>query len=74
MNFTDDGLNTLHTTTNADISPPHYGKGFRVFPAYGPGHVQIPNTWILATDVTRIPAYKNNDYQDVVFLLTNAAP
>ena len=74
VNFTDDGLNTLHTTTNADISPPHYGKGFRVFPAYGPGHVQIPNTWILATDVTRIPAYKNNDYQDVVFLLTNAAP
>lgn len=73
VNYTDDGLNTLHTTSNADISPPHYGKGFRVFPAYGPGHVLIPNTWILATDVTRIPAYKNNDYQDVVFLLTNAA-
>lgn len=74
VNFTDDGLNVLHSTTNADVTPPHYGKGFRVFPAYGPNHVQIPNTWILATDVTRIPAYKNNDYQDVVFLLTNAAP
>jgi hypothetical protein len=74
VNFTDDGLNVLHSTTNADVTPPHYGKGFRVFPAYGPDHVLIPNTWILATDVTRIPAYKNNDYQDVVFLLTNAAP
>lgn len=74
VNFTDDGLNVLHSTTNADVAPPHYGRGFRVFPAYGPGHVLIPNTWILATDVTRIPTYKNNDYQDVVFLLTNAAP
>lgn len=73
VNFTDDGLNTLHTAANADVTPAHYGRGFRVFPAYGPDHVLIPNTWILATDVTRIPAYKNNDYQDVVFLLTNAA-
>ena len=74
VNFTDDGLNTLHTTANADVAPAHYGRGFRVFPAFGAGHVQIPNTWILATDVTRVPAYKNNDFQDAVFLLTNAAP
>jgi hypothetical protein len=74
VNFTDDGLNTLHTAAGADITPAHYGKGFRVFPAYGPGHVVIPNTWVLATDVTRVPSYKNNDFQDAVFLLTNAAP
>lgn len=74
VNFTDDGLNTLHTTSGANISPAHYGKGLRAFPAYGPGHVVIPNIWILSTDVTRVPAFKNNDFQDAVFLLTNAAP
>ena len=74
VNFTDDGLTTLHTTAGADITPLHYSKGFRVFPAYGPGHVLIPNTWIVATDISRIPAYKTNDFQDAVFLLTNAAP
>lgn len=74
VNFTDDGLTTLHTPAGADITPAHYSKGFRVFPAYGPGHVLIPNTWILANDISRVPAYKTNDFQDAVFLLTNAAP
>jgi hypothetical protein len=74
VNFTDDGLTTLHTPAGADITPLHYSKGFRVFPAFGPGHVLIPNTWILANDISRVPAYKTNDFQDAVFLLTNAAP
>ena len=46
----------------------------RVYPAYGPGHVAIPNTYIVGIDLSRVPSYKNNDYQDVVLLLRNAQP
>jgi hypothetical protein len=36
--------------------------------------VLIPNTYIIGDDLSRVPPYKNNDYQDVVFVLTNASP
>jgi hypothetical protein len=36
--------------------------------------VLIPNTYIVGDDLSRVPAYKNNDYQDVVLLLRNAQP
>jgi hypothetical protein len=72
--FTDDGGNTAVDTADKAISPAHYIHGFRVYPAYGPGRVRIANTWLIATDVTRQPAYKNNDFQDMVWVLKNAAP
>ena len=53
---------------------PHYLHDMRVYPAYGPGHVAIPNTYIVGIDLSRVPAYKNNDFQDVVLLLRNATP
>lgn len=79
VNFTDDALNlgnqngaTGHPNTPLPVS--HYLHDIRIFPAYGPGHVLIPNTYLLAIDVNRVPAYKNNDFQDVVLLLSNATP
>ena len=53
---------------------PHYLHDMRVYPAYGPGHVLIPNTYIVGIDLSRVPSYKNNDYQDVILLLRNAKP
>ena len=46
----------------------------RVYPAYGPGHVAIPNTYIVGIDLSRVPAYKNNDFQDVILLVRNVQP
>ena len=74
VNFSDDGLNVGHTTTGAPLPVPHYLHDMRVYPAYGPGHVLIPNTYIIGIDLSRVPSYKNNDYQDVVLLLRNAQP
>ncbi len=74
VNYSDDAKNLMHTTTNADIVPAHYGHTVRVFPALGPGRVAIPNTWLVAFDLSRVPAYKNNDFQDVIYVLRNAAP
>ena len=74
VNYSDDAKNPMHTTTNADIVPAHYGHTVRVFPALGPGRVAIPNTWIVAFDLSRVPGYKNNDFQDVIYVLRNAAP
>jgi len=56
-----------------DITPPQYLHDMRVYPAFGPGHVAIPNTYLIAVDVSRL-ADKNNDFQDVVLLLRNAVP
>ena len=74
VNFTDDTLNLAHDTHNAPLSPPTYLHDIRVYPAYGVNHVAIPNTYILAVDVTRVPDFKNNDFQDVVMILRNATP
>jgi hypothetical protein len=72
--FSDDSLDTAKTTSGAVISPLHLIHGMRIFVAYGPGHVVIPNTYLVTTDVTREPFYKNNDYQDIVAVLKNVTP
>jgi hypothetical protein len=76
VNYSDDGLNVGHKNdgTNADLTVPHYLHDMRVYPAYGPGHVLIPNTYLIGLDINRVPAFKNNDYQDLVFLLSNVQP
>jgi hypothetical protein len=74
VNFSDDSLNIAHSTANTDVPTKHYLHDLRIYPAYGPGHAPIPNTYIVGVDITRVPAYKNNDYQDLVLLLTNAKP
>ncbi|MDX6212851.1 MAG: hypothetical protein QOF82_1938, partial [Frankiales bacterium] len=66
--FTDDGLNW------GNVTPRIYEHNIRVFLAYDVNRVLIPNTYILADDPGRSPGGKNNDYQDVVFLVSNAAP
>ncbi|MBV9950734.1 MAG: Ig-like domain-containing protein [Acidimicrobiia bacterium] len=45
----------------------------RVWPAKGPGGVQLPNAWLIGVDVN-FTTDKNFDYQDQVMLLTNATP
>jgi hypothetical protein len=74
VNFTDDSYNTGHSTSNVNLPVPHYLHDIRVYPAYGPGHVAIPNAYILGVDLSRVPAYKNNDFQDVVLLVRNVQP
>jgi hypothetical protein len=82
VNFSDDSFNVAHQCTpspsdcksdGTDISPPQYLHNMRVYPAYGPGHVAIPNTYLVAIDVSRL-ADKNNDFQDIVLLLSNVVP
>jgi hypothetical protein len=74
VNFSDDSLNIAHYTDNTNVPVLHYLHNLRIFPAYGPGHVAIPNTYLVGIDITRIPLYKNNDYQDVILLLRNVVP
>ncbi|PRY12984.1 hypothetical protein CLV37_109172 [Kineococcus rhizosphaerae] len=74
VNYTDDGFNLARTTTGATISPAHYVHSIRVYPAYTADRTLIPGTWIVGVDITRVPAYKNNDFEDVVFVLRNATP
>ncbi|MDX6244883.1 MAG: large repetitive protein, partial [Frankiales bacterium] len=66
--FTDDGLNW------GNVTPRIYEHNVRVFLAYDANRVLIPNTYILADDPGRNPGGKNNDYQDVVWLVSNVAP
>jgi hypothetical protein len=76
VNFTDDHLNIAHNTAVPphNLSPTQYLHDIRVYPAYGVGHVLIPHTYLLAVDVTRVPADKNYDYQDIVMVLRNVTP
>lgn len=74
INFSDDGKNHALTTSATTITPPHYLHDLRAYPALGPNRVRIPDTWIVGVDITRVPAYKNNDYQDTVFVLRNVKP
>lgn len=74
INFADDGKNVALTPANAAISPPHYLHSLRVFRAYGAGRARLAHTWLVAVDITRVPSYKNNDFQDVVFEVRNADP
>jgi hypothetical protein len=79
VNFTDDALNLGNQNdatghANQPLPVPHHLHDIRVFPAYGPNRVLIPNSYLLTIDVNRVPAYKNNDFQDVVLLLSNVAP
>ena len=76
VNFSDDSINVDHTTANppANVPVPHYLHDLRVYPAYGPGHVAIPNTYLVGIDITRVSKYHNGDFQDVILLLRNATP
>jgi hypothetical protein len=77
IGFSDDQFNTAHGTDNKNLPTtisPHFLHNMRMFPAYGPGHVLIPNTYLVAIDLSRVPKNKNNDYQDVVMLLSNVTP
>jgi hypothetical protein len=74
VNFTDDSLNVANNTNNVPMAVPHYLHNMRIYPAYGPGHVIIPNSYLVTDDLSRVPAFKNNDYQDVVLLLSNVRP
>jgi hypothetical protein len=74
VNFTDDHLNIAHGTDNKDLVPAQTLHDMRVYPAFGPGHVAIPNTYLVAIDVTRVPAFKNFDFQDVVLIVRNVVP
>ncbi len=50
---------------------------FRFYPARDANAATIPNTWLVGVDIgtdTRPEGQKNYDYQDYVFLLTNAQP
>ena len=76
VNFSDDGLNVGHTARTNDaaaggaLPARHAGlPGVRARPRRDPQH--LPRRPI---DINRVPAYKNNDYQDVVLLLSNVAP
>jgi hypothetical protein len=46
----------------------------RVYPAYGPGHVAIPHTYLVAIDTGRKSESKNGDYQDIVMVVRNVIP
>jgi len=74
INFTDDAKNIALDANSVPISPPHYLHDIRVYKAFGPGRVLIPNTYIVGVDITRTPSFHNNDYQDIVFILRNAKP
>jgi hypothetical protein len=64
-NYSDDQFNVAQDGTRF--------HNVRVWPAKGPGGVQIPNAWIVGVDVN-VTSDKNFDYQDQVILLTNAKP
>ena len=65
--FSEDRLNTA---TN-----PH---DVRVYVAFGPGHVAIPGTYLVAIDTGRGSTTgadtKNHDFQDIVMVLHNVVP
>ena len=73
VNFSDDGLNIAHTTCQRQ----HAGAALPARHARLPGvrarARAIPNTYIVGIDLSRVPSYKNNDYQDVILLVRNAA-
>jgi hypothetical protein len=75
-NFSDDSINVDHTTANppTNVPVPHYLHDLRIYPAYGPGHVAIPNTYLVGIDITRVSKYHNDDFQDVILLLRNVTP
>ncbi|WP_432570274.1 OmpL47-type beta-barrel domain-containing protein [Kineococcus sp. SYSU DK005] len=74
VNYTDDGFNHARSTSGATITPLHHLHSIRVYPAYTADRRLVPNTWIVGVDITRVPSYKNNDFEDVVLVLRNAAP
>ena len=66
--FSDDALNPQST---AGGTGPH---DERVYPAYGPGHIAIPGTYLVAIDTGRASESKNHDFQDVVLIVRNVTP
>ena len=76
VNFSDDSYNTAHSSSDGktDITPAVFMHDMRIFPAYGPGHVAIPNSYIVGIDLSRVPSFKNVDFQDIVLLVRNVTP
>jgi hypothetical protein len=74
VNYSDDSFNPARTTSGATISPTHYLHDLRVYPAHAADGSLVPDTFVVGVDITRVPAYKNNDFEDVVFVLRNATP
>jgi hypothetical protein len=72
--WSDDSLDIARNPSHAALSPLVLLRGLRIFRAYGPGRVLIPNTYIVTTDVTSEPYDKNNDFQDIVAILKNVTP
>lgn len=72
--FSDDGLNAFTDGTGTRVVTQTHN--LRIFPAENADGSAIPNTFIVASDlgVDPLDSQKNYDYQDYVFLLTNAVP
>ncbi|MDX6203044.1 MAG: hypothetical protein QOJ83_2544, partial [Frankiales bacterium] len=56
------------------LNDPTAQHDMRVYPAYGPGHVRIPNAYLVAVDTGRVSESKNADYQDLVMIIRNVVP
>jgi hypothetical protein len=74
VNFSDDQLNTATTIAGTGQGAVQHIHNIRIFRACGPGHVVIPNTYLIAVDSYRASADKNGDFQDAVLVLRNATP
>jgi hypothetical protein len=74
VGYSVDAFNVALTPAGAPSSPPRNLHNMRVFPAFGPGHRAIPNTYVVAVDISRVFANKNFDFQDDVFVISNVVP
>jgi hypothetical protein len=79
--LTPSGAFGLYAGDNKDVvfswdglNDPTAQHDMRVYPAYGPGHVRIPNAYLVAVDTGRVSESKNADYQDLVMIIRNVVP
>jgi hypothetical protein len=79
--FTPSGAFGLYAGDNKDVvfswdglNDPTAQHDIRVYPAYGAGHVRIPNAYLVAVDTGRVSESKNADYQDIVMIIRNVIP
>jgi hypothetical protein len=73
--FSDDGFHRYTDETGTVVESQTHN--FRFYPARDANGVTIADTWLVGVDIgvdTRPEGQKNYDYQDYVFLLTNAQP
>jgi hypothetical protein len=75
--FAGDGKDVVFSDDHYNTSVnPH---DVRVYTAFGPGHVAIPNTYLVAIDTGRggtdpTQDSKNHDFQDIVMVVRNVVP